>query len=169
MKKIILGLLLSVALLVVFGLDAKAQSAKEGTYSATEYNSGTFKFLVMGEERLHMTYEAMGVVVNDAGEGFGHNCSVHFLGALHAVKGINVQENGFWVSTDPDGDKVFLTYKVTSGKVGVSSKGTFTFVGGTGKWTGITGGGEFTWNAVHPAAEGTSQGITKSKGHWKLP
>jgi len=169
MKKIILASVLSLALLVVFGLDAKAQSAKKGTYSATEYHSGTFKVLVMGEERLHMTYEHMGVIINDAGKGFAHNSSVHCLGALHAVKGIKVQENGFMVGTDPDGDKVFTTYKVTSGKVPVSSKGTFTFVGGTGKWTGITGGGEFTWSAVHPAAEGTYQGITKSKGHWKLP
>jgi hypothetical protein len=164
-----LASVLSLALLVVLGLDTKAQPAKEGTCSVTEYHSGTFKVLVMGEERVEMTYEHMGVMINDAGKGFLHNWSVHYLGALHVVKGIMLQQDGSAVYTDPDGDKVFATYKGTGGKLWVSNEGTFTIVGGTRKWTGITGGGKYTWNGVHPAAEGTYQGIGKDKGHWKLP
>jgi hypothetical protein len=34
---------------------------------------------------------------------------------------------------------------------------------------GITGGGEFTRTTVRPAAEGTSQSFTRTKGTYKLP
>ena len=171
MKKIILASVLSLVLLVAFGLDAKAQMAKEGTASLTEYVSGTYKVLAMGEERLQITFEHMGVLVNDAGEGFLHNSSLRVMGIVQAVKGIKVQESGSLVYTDPDGDKVFLTYKGTGGKLGPEgyTNGAYTIVGGTGKYSGITGGGEFTWRPVQSAAEGTYQGITKGKVHWKLP
>ncbi len=42
-------------------------------------------------------------------------------------------------------------------------------VGGTGKYTGITGGGEFAYTDVSPTTEGTWQGISKAKGRYKLP
>jgi len=45
MKKIILASLLSLILLVAFGLDAKAQMAKEGTFSGKAVLSGTLRTL----------------------------------------------------------------------------------------------------------------------------
>jgi len=170
MKKIILATLLSLALLVAFGLDSKAEMAKEGTYSATQYGSGTaFRAVPMGEEHFYMSYEIMSVVISDTGKGFLHNVSVHVIGSFYAVKGVKVQESGVCVYTDLDGDKVFLTWKTTSGKLGGVGKGTGTFVGGTGKYTGITGDQEWTWSDLPPPAEGTFAGICKIKGNWKLP
>jgi len=55
MKKAVLVLILGIALLVAFGLEAKAQISKEGTISNTWAFSGTFKALPMGQERLQMT------------------------------------------------------------------------------------------------------------------
>ena len=76
MKKTILASVLSLVLLVAFGLEAKAEEmAKEGTYSATQYMSGTtFKAVPMGEEHFYMSYEMTGVAISDTGEGFAHNC-----------------------------------------------------------------------------------------------
>ena len=169
MKKIRLASVVSLALLVTFGLTAKAEMAKEGTYSATEYICGTVKVVPMGEKRFYLSYEYMGVLVSDTGKGFIHNMSVHGIGSLHGVKGMVEQESGIEVYTDSDGDKVFQDYKGTGGKLGVHTEGVGTFVGGTGKYTGITGERKWSYTKLHPAAEGTFQGIVKIKGKYKLP
>ena len=168
MKKIILTTLLSLALLVTFGLEAKAEPAKEGAYAFTTTYSGTFKSLAMGEERVEITYELMGVHVSDTGEGVLHNASYRGLGVIHAVKGTYEHSRGMVVFNLPDGDQAFIIYECT-GKLGGPSKCTSTFVGGTGKLSGIEGGIEWTSYGVRPAAEGTMQGVAKGEVHWKLP
>jgi len=170
MKKTVLALVSSLVILVAFGMEAKAQIPKEGTTLQTWYYSGTFKALPMGQERLQMNYEMMGLVIGEGGtsKNIFHNASFHFLGALHAVKG-EFEGGGFGVAVRPDGDKVFFTYK-DIGKVGVgTTKGIWTIVGGTGKLAGIQGEGEYTCTDVRPAAEGTFQGYCPDKVHYKLP
>ena len=169
MKKTVLVLILSIVLLAVFGTETKAQIPKEGTTLQTWYYSGTYKALPMGQERLQVNYDLMGVVIGDTSKNIFHNASFQFLGSLHAVKGEWVGGSGFGVAVRPDGDKVFFTYK-DMGKVGVgTTKGTWTIVGGTGKLAGIQGNGEFTCTDVRPAAEGTFQGYSRAKVHYKLP
>jgi hypothetical protein len=107
-------------------------------------------------------------VISETGEGILHNSSVRCLGGMHVVNGAFEDEAGSCVYTRPDGDQIFQTSKAT-GKIGVAAKGTYTLVGGTGKMTGITGGGEYTRTNVRPAAEGTSQSYARSKGTYKLP
>ena len=167
MRKPIASLILSLIVLVAFGMEAKAQIPKEGTTSGTCAYSSTFKALPMGQERLQMTYELMGVIIGDTSEDLFHNASWRCLGMLHAVKGEH-NNSGFCVATRPDGDQIFWTYK-TAGKLGVGSKGTWTYVGGTGKLTGIQGNGEVSDFPMRPAAEGTFQGYSRAKGQYKLP
>jgi hypothetical protein len=170
MRKILLASIFSLVLLVAFAPLASSQIAKEGTFSVTQYMSGkTLKAVPMGEEHFCMSYEQTGVVINDTGEGFAHNASLYCLGSLYAVKGVKMRESGVVIYTDLDGDKMFQSWKTTSGKLGAVTKGTATFVGGTGKYTGLTGDLEWTYSLVHSAAEGTFQGICKVKGKYKLP
>jgi len=170
MKKAIIPLVLSLTVLVVFGLEAKAQVPKEGTTSFTSGYSATFKVLTMGEERVQMTYEVMGVGFGDTAEDFSHNTSFRCIGALHALKGDYTGNNScFCVITRPDGDQIFSIYKF-DGKLGGMYKGTYTIIGGTGKLVGIQGSGEVTGvNLSRRAAEGTFQGYNKQKGQYKLP
>lgn len=168
MNKTVLVLTLCIVLLAGIGPEAQAQIPKEGTYSVTNAFSGTFKALRMGQERVQITYEAIGVSLSDTGEGLSHNTSWRCIGTLHAVKGEYNDDNGSCVIIRPDGDQYFLTYKAT-GKLGGVGKGTTTIVGGTGKLVGIQGSSEFTRFSVRPAAEGTIQGYEKAKGQYKLP
>ena len=168
MKKVILILVLGLILMVAFGPDAKAQIPKEGTISDTWAFTGTFKALPMGQERLQMTFEVIGVIIGDTSEDLFHNASFRCLGSFHAVKGEFNDDSGFCVCTRLDGDQIFSTYKAT-GKVGVRAKGTETIVGGTGKLAGIQGNSEFTRFGLRRAAEGTFQGYEKGKGQYKLP
>ena len=165
MKKIIVASVLALAVLIAFGLVASAEMPKQGISSGTMTYSGTHKIILLGKERLQMNYEVMGVYV---GEGPLNNSSFRCIGGLHAVKGTFDDDCGSCAFITPNGDQAFATYKA-KGKVGASSKGTYTWVGGTGKLTGLSGEGELIRINVRPITKGTFQGYAKVKGHWKLP
>jgi hypothetical protein len=167
MKKALMMLILTLFLLATVGNVFGEEMAKEGSDSGKNYSTGTADVLPMGEERIQLNYEGSGIYVSDTEEGFLNNASQHFLGALHAVKGV-FEESGCMVYTATDGDKVFATYK-GSGNLGKSAKGTYTFVGGTGKYTGLKGGGEFTRLHLQPPSKGIWSATTSFKGNWKLP
>ena len=65
------------------------------------------------------------------------------LWGLYMLLKVLTEETAFMVITPTDGDKLYATYKA-SGTLGKSAKGTYTYVGGTGKYVGIEGSGEFT-------------------------
>jgi hypothetical protein len=167
MKKTILTLMLTSFLFVGFGLMDYAETAEKGTTSNKGYYMATPKVLPMGKERVQMNYEAFGVLVSDTGKGLFHNASIHVLGALHAVKGA-YKDSGFMVMTHTDGDKVFATYK-GSGTLRKSSKGTLTYVGGTGKYVGIQGSGEYTRYSLRPPTKGMIAAFSIAKSNWEVP
>ena len=168
MKKAFITLALTIFLLNTSESVLSEEMAKEGSYTSKNYVTGTVKALPMGEERLQLTYEGTGIYMSDTEGGFLNNASVHVLGAFHAVKGAFGDESGSMLLTDPDGDKAFVIYQ-GSGNLGKDAKGTYTYVGGTGKYTGITGGGEFTRSILQPASKGVWSAISIFKGNWKLP
>ena len=160
-------LLLMTLGLVLAASSAYSEMAKEGSHSGKNYSTGTSKVIAMEEERLHMTHEGSGIYVSDTEKGFLNNASIYFLGTLHAVKGV-FEESGFMVFALPDGDKVYATWKGT-GNFGKDAKGTISYVGGTGKYTGITGGDEYTRTGLQRASKKVWAAITTHKGNWKLP
>jgi hypothetical protein len=168
MKKSILILVLSLVLLAAFGLDALAQTTKEGTESFTTSYYGTSKIVPLGEGRAHSAYEAIGVTVSDTGEGLFHGATVHVLGNMTIEKGVYNDDKFYGVFNLVNGDKVFFT-GTTAGKAGGLGKGTATLIGGTGKCAGIQGSYEFTRNPLRPAMEGIGQSYTKAKIQYKLP
>jgi hypothetical protein len=160
-----------VMLIVVLGETVSAADIpKQGAFSLKVYVTGTWKAITMGEERLHATYDGVGIVANDKGTGFLNNAASYNLGQVHGVNGIKESETGFIVYTDADGDKVHATYD-WKGVLFKSSHGTFTFVGGTGKYAGITGGGASTFGPTPKAKNDVHlyQGITKANGQYRLP
>lgn len=167
MKKALIMLILSIFLLASAGAVFCEELVKEGSLIGKNYMSGTSAVIAMGEERLQMNYEGAGNLVSDAGKGFLHLASAHVLGTLHAVQGA-FEETGFMVITATDGDKVYSTYK-SSGTFGKSAKGTFAYTGGTGRYTGIQGEGEFTRYPLRNANEGVWTSMSIVKANYKLP
>lgn len=169
MKKRILVPLFSLILSITFGPDSKAQVAKEGVLATTHGYSGAFKAMAMGEERVQVDYEVIGVVITDTTEDLLHNATFRCIGSLQAIRSIFEDDSGFCVYTRPEGDQAFVIYKAAGYLQGVA-KGAFTFVGGTGRLTGLEGGGDFSRiSGMRPTAEGSFQGYHQIKGHWKLP
>ncbi len=164
-----MGLALLPILIVLGSLGfAQAQIPKEGAQSYIIGFSGTYKTVAMGQERIQITYEVLGVIVSDASDCILQNASLRCIGSYHVIKGAYEDDSGFCVCTRPDGDQLFTSYKA-SGRLGAVGKGTVMYVGGTGKFAGIQGSGEFSRISVRPAAEGTLQGYNRVKDQYKLP
>lgn len=157
------GCVLAVA---VFAADA-APIPKEGNSSGTQIQSGAIQVVPLGKDRARLAYDVSGARVGEPSDIL-HNASIRCVGALTVVAGSFDDESGVCILTRPDGDQVFSSFK-GAGKAGAQAKGTYKYTGGTGKFAGIEGGGEWTRYNVRPSAEGTSQSVSKLTGTYKLP
>jgi len=171
MRKSILILVLSLVLLLTFGINVQAQS-KEVTESGITTYYVTSKVLPLGEGIIYFSYEGTGLTVNDTGGGLFHNATVRALGGMKIEKGVFKDERGWAAWNLQGGDKVFGTYEMT-GNVnpgGVSfAKGTWTFTGGTGKAAGIQGSFEMNRRTVRSTLEGVGISYTKGTIRYTLP
>ena len=171
MRKSILLLVLSLVLLLTFGINVYAQN-KEMSEPATTTFYVTSKVLPLGEGIAYMSYEAIGLNVNDTGGGLFHNATFRSLGGMKFVKGVYNDERAWGVWNLQNGDKVFFTYTMAGeqrpGGMGFA-KGTFTITGGTGKAAGIQGSYETNRTTVRTALEGVGQVYTKGSIKYILP
>jgi hypothetical protein len=169
MKKRMMVALFSVVVVFIACISAQAQVPKEGTVSGVRaFSTTSIKTVAMGKERVMLIYEATGVHIGDSSDSILHNSSFRGVGSTTIVKG-TLEDSGFCVNIRPDGDQIFTTYK-SIGVMATGIKRTWTFVGGTGKFVGIEGGGENEAPlGIRPAAEGSMQGYNRMTGHYKLP
>jgi len=166
MKKALVLVIAALFLSVTARYVLAEEMAKEGSATSTVSFSSSFTIMMMGKSYQY-TFDALGVLVTDSPDNPFNNSSVRILGSGLFLKGAYT-ELGSRCITLPSGDQVFSTYKGKSveGKL----KGNFTYTGGTEKFAGITGGGEFErFNVPKPAMKGTVQGYVKSMESWKLP
>ena len=170
MKRLILILILTFGLLVAFAPLGGAEMTKTGKGSYKSAVSFDYKVLATEEkEHVQMNLDIIGIVVEARTDSPLHNATFQGLSGLHAINGV-YKQRGFIVYLRPDEDKVFATYEATGTLGGIDRKGTFTFVGGTGKCAGIEGGGEFPGiHGLRSATKETGQAMTVGSYHWKLP
>jgi hypothetical protein len=141
---------------------AAADLPRSGSYSA--HYAWTFSGEVqeVGPNRMVYVGALPGVTFNDAGKGFLHktrtDCTI-----LNDVNQGRANANGACVVTDGEGDKAFLEYKC-SGPM-PTCPGEFRWVGGTGKYTGISGTSKFQGNFIGA----TGAGWSDWSGEYKLP
>ncbi|MFZ0449301.1 MAG: hypothetical protein WAL98_08665 [Desulfatiglandaceae bacterium] len=141
--------------------------AKEGSFSSRTDWIVKHNILPMGRGLAQVNYEGWGVCQSDTGEGLLHNASAHVVGGLLVVKGVYKNDSGLISYTRPDGDQIFMTY-ICSAVVGKNAKGTFTYVGGTGKFVGIQGSCEFTRHMLQNPTKEFGASFASGKGHWKI-
>ena len=154
-----------VALLFVFAAASFASAAdlpKTGKYSA--HFGWIFKGDVqeMGASRSISAGMVNGVIFNDAGKGFMHKSRVD-CALMNDVNQGKANANGTCVIIDPDGDRIFLEWKCTGAMP--SCPGDERFVGGTGKYKGITGSSKFQGNFIGA----TGAGWSDWNGEYQLP
>ena len=146
----------------------KAQMAKEGDLSGTHSMSGTFKATKIGEDFLLVTGESMGLIVSDSGAGPFNDLSGRCVSQVLYVKGVG-RNQGHCVFMDRAGDQWLLAFEAPAQKLGAATpNGTVKYLGGTGKFAGVRGEGEYAYTNLRPFADGTYQGYSKFKGHYRL-
>ena len=134
--------------------------------SAIMCRSGTVTTLSKTEDTYIYTVSHRGIILSqDAArlfDNFTHEC----VGSVAVVRG-KYSGGGFCRYVDPaTGDLLFGAW--TAGdKPGT---GTYTYIGGTGKWKGISGSGDYQVVAPTRAlAEGTYQNCVRTKDTFTLP
>ena len=148
-------------ILIGFFLTVNCAYADE-SYNMTSCWSGDFEMLSSSKELVIYSFDLKGVSrKNDESDAF-HNWSFHLIGMSKIVSGkYSSSFFGKWMS--PEGDMVFGE----GNRIG--EKGTWKFIGGTGKWAGITGGGTNENVNIKPVMNGTTQGCSIAIGTYKLP
>ena len=153
------------ALLAVFAALSFASAAdlpKSGKYSA--HFGWVFKGDVqeMGAQRAVSVGTVDGAIFNDAGKGFMHKARVD-CALMNDVKQGRANAQGTCVIMDANGDKIFLEWKCTGAMPACS--GDERFVGGAGKYAGISGNNQFQGNFIGT----TGAGWSDWNGEYTLP
>ncbi len=131
----------------------------EGTWNG----AGTRRTLPLGDGRRASLLDLRGTLLL-AGPG---KPGVGFRGETFVLADTAVGLVGRSVWTDERGDQVFSELK--GGDTAAKNRLTGTFLGGTGRFAGITGGYEFTWQYVVEAEDGSIQGrATGLKGRFRV-
>ena len=157
MKKCLLISVLSLLLVIAWGVEGFAQTKKEMTFSGTHYWSSTPKAFQIDPDRLIMPMELFGIRVNDSGDGPFHGASVHIVAVTYRTKGY-YGFRGYETWTDKDGDKVIWELLDTPPGASTSPG---RLIDGTGKYAEWQGTIEYSMQYPKAFPEGTRRGITR--------
>ena len=134
------------------------KSPPSGTTHFTTYFSVHPAHVVdMVEDSSITVAELTGITVNPDGEPYFHNMVVRCLVSIRVVKG-EQDLYGACKETDKDGDYTSTTF---------DSKAHY-FIGGTGKYEGITGEAPFTVEALPSPGDGLGALIIPHEVTWKI-
>ena len=159
MKKTFVMITLTLFLFAIAGNVFSEEIAKEGTASGRNISCGTYKDYLLEEGTQLIAWEQKGVTVNDDPKSPFHNMSQNCAGIQFWNKGVGTTL-GYCIGLVPDGDKIMFEVKQENMKPGPGlKKGTYRWIGGTGKFAGIEGDGEYSSYGVRPAEEGTYQTV----------
>ncbi len=138
-----------------------AEFPKEGTAEyTTSYVNMSATPMKMGDRAVSI-YESAGITRNDAGEAAFNDMGTRCIG-MREMTGSEVVNRGSCIDTDKDGDQVFSTYEANA------KTGRHIFVGGTGKYQGITGSADYTFQAMKVPEGARPMVLVPHKATWKI-
>jgi hypothetical protein len=157
MKKCLLISVLSLVLVIAWGVEGSAQTKKEMTFSGTHYWSSTGKIIQIDPDRMILPLELLGIRVNDSGDGPFHGASVHIVGVGYRTKGY-YGYRGYVTWIDKDGDIVIWELLDTPPGASTSPG---RLIDATGKYAGRQGTIEYSLQYPKAFPEGTRRGIAR--------
>jgi len=156
---------LAVASLLPLSVQA-ADLPREGSDNFTTVLVVTLANTMQQDTQSLVTYEVDGVARNDAGGPMFNFFGVRCVALEEGPDPGKMTGHGTCTFTDTDGDNIFTPFSASIGR-----RGTFEVTGGTGKFAGITGKGE--WRRIDPAPiksdDKRARAVVSSKVSWKLP
>jgi hypothetical protein len=139
-----------------------ADLPKTGTFAAHYGWTFTGQTQELGANRTVYSGVVTGVIFNDAGKGFLHKARVDCT-LMNDVNQGRADAKGTCMVTDAEGDKAFLEWKCTGAMP--ACPGDERWVGGSGKYTGMSGTMKFQGNFIGA----TGAGWSDWSGEYKLP
>lgn len=120
----------------------------------------TGKVWELGKGHTYWLGEFSGTFLNDKGDGSlfhraGVRCPAFDDNDSNTKKRTAA---GRCIITDRDGDQAFLTWQGAGDSMSIP--GTFSFIGGTGKYKGINSSNNFTGGPAVPYQDGTASGFS---------
>lgn len=138
-----------------------ADLPKQGTDSYTTTYVTVSRNQMKAGDRSIAASEFVGITRNDNGGPMFSDMGARCLGTFEIVSKDAVG-GGTCVETDNDGDELYSTFQ------GKGESGTHTFVGGTGKYAGLSGTAEYTVQSVK-SPDGRGMAIVRHKATWRRP
>jgi hypothetical protein len=159
----------TLSIVIVFGTAAMAADLpKEGTFSGSCSSVGTVKAILIGKERVLLTFDESGLTLD---EGLFNHWTWHCWGLGDFSSGIG-QDHGYCVGTDPAGEQVALNFGDEKHQLDQKIvTGSFTITTGTGKYAGITGSATYKLDGseFRSPEGGPVFGHNTHQGNYKLP
>jgi hypothetical protein len=163
-RKVLLGVLGALTLVLVVGVTAEAQMPKQGKYRGMFGARGAGTTHEIEQGHVFFTGAFSGVFFNDVADGFIDKSAVECPAVNDIVNGLVIAEHGYCIVTDKDGDKAFLVWK-GKGTSPNAGGGDFQWTGGTGKFSGLKGNN--TWRGTGISNTGAASVVWE--GEWQLP
>ena len=140
--------------------------AKEIAYDTTFCYAGTQSVIVSSKELTVFGADLRGIGRSNTEDKTFDNDTAHCVGA-NRITEKHVAAHGYCKFQSINGDTYVGEYSA-SGPPG--SEGTWTVLHGTGKWSGIKGGGPYrVITQGRPIAAGTFQSCNRATGKYTLP
>lgn len=143
-----------------------AVMAESGTYeSVGSFAPNYTKLEFPGQLITGGALQGAAQIVQSTGGLFAEGSNALFECIVYAKKsdaGMDLESP--CVMTDASGDKLFYVSKRKVGDMGAGGEGRQDYVGGTGKFAGITGGCSYRTDYVSP-----NRAISHQKCHWQNP
>ena len=156
-------LLISVIAIGLSMSDARAETP----FDISLCVAGPVTALSSTDELTLLGVELKGVTISNHQNKILDSLFYHFFGVSH-ISGGQVDARGYSKMTDVNGDLIF-TETTTVGPL-AKPNWKLKFLHGTGKWKGITGGGDVvSITRRSPLAEGTYRGCYSIRGTIELP
>jgi len=150
---------------------AQAQSAlpREGTIEQTLIFHSTFQRVALDKEFTQVVYDAYGSALATNEGGFGDRSTGRCVGTQRYIKGKFDTEIGGCQFVDRSGDTYFTSYTVLGTDMPGHTTTKGSYVGGTGKYAGITGSYETRRQGLPSPGEGRGASLSFAKGTYRLP
>lgn len=135
----------------------------------TALNPSPTKPVQIGPQRSMTVGTSVMAAVNVAGSGLLHNMAGRCSGMPIMDSGAKTVENhGYCDYVDADGDHVFEKWDYPVQPMGAASEGTGEWIGGTGKYAGISGAITIKSRRMNTLADGMVQVVGEKTGTYTI-
>lgn len=162
-----LPILLACAAATVHAQQLPAEGKLSVTYTAV--NASPIRPMAIGKDQDMSISSSMMTAINDAGIGLLHNLGGRCMMSTIIDKAAKTfEQHGYCTYTDADGDQLFEKVAFDKQPLGSVLVAKGTWVGGTGKFTGLEGTVDIRHASVRSAIDGIVQGAGKKTGNYRI-